>query len=594
MSSGSSTRDKDELRTAEFRLDSDRAAVLAANGLIGLLVLAFVITYGWSLSLPLRRGHQRMSAFIGMGILGGVAGAAVVDVVWALGGPQLTWLTLLAGILLGIGAFLAIARGVLIAGRRRRLALARARSATPEELEPVVAGVPAAPARGKQPESPAARETRISGGKEPDVTAAAHETRISGGKEPESPAARETRISGGKEPESPAARETRISGGKAPESPAARETRISGGKAPESPAKPAKPASPAASTRDHPPRAKPASPAAKHPNHPPPAKPASPAARNPNHPPPRRKTTTPPTRARRTERWPTGDRHAASAPAPPPSRCDAPRSARSRVLAFLLAAPASAVATRAAARPSVAFSAALDGQRLGLSSSGDPIVLDPDKVSILAAVDANTTLAPLTVRQVQIRGKAFGITLLAYDVTINAQIAPGERTRGGRARSSSSTWASRPTGCSPRPSASSIPTATSWPRGTSPSTYAGSATSLVSVFALVVAIVTVASIAVIWIAVGRRKLPRNRWRRGLRFALVGVGVGVTLTLFLSLLLLVSPSGSVWIPLLLVPTMVLFLLGWFSPGPLGEDLDEDEVEDWMRETVAADLLTPTRD
>jgi hypothetical protein len=255
-------------------------------------------------------------------------------------------------------------------------------------------------------------------------------------------------------------------------------------------------------------------------------------------------------------------------------------------LAFVLAAPVGATSTRAATRPSVAFSAALDGQRLGLSSSGDPIVLDPDKVSMLSLSMLNTTLAPLTVRQVQIRGNAFGITLLAYDVTINAQIAPGERTKvdvpvefvdlGQQAN-----------GLLPATIRLIDPDRAELASRNFTVDVRGSATSLVSLFALIVAIVTVASITVIWIAVGRRKLPRNRWRRGLRFALVGVGVGVTLTLFLSLLLLVSPSGSVWIPLLLVPTVGLFLLGWFSPGPLGDDTDEDELEDWMRETVAVD-------
>ena len=124
---------KQELRTDQFRLEADRSVFLAANGLAGLLVLAFVITYGWSLGLPLRKGRHRTSAFIGMGILGGFAGAAVVDVVWALGGPQPTWPTLLVGTALGIGAFVAIAHATLGIGRRRRLEKARARSAAPPE-----------------------------------------------------------------------------------------------------------------------------------------------------------------------------------------------------------------------------------------------------------------------------------------------------------------------------------------------------------------------------------------------------------------------------------------------------------------------------
>lgn len=252
-------------------------------------------------------------------------------------------------------------------------------------------------------------------------------------------------------------------------------------------------------------------------------------------------------------------------------------------IAVLATGPAGALSTYT--QPSdVRFAASLDGQRLDLSSSGDPIVLDPDKPSTLAMVMTNTTGGPLTVRQVQIRGSAFGITLLAYDVTINAKMAPGERTRvnvpvefvdlGQQANGL-------------LPATIRLIGADGAELGSRDFTIdvRGSATSLTAMFALIVAIATGASIAIIWIAVGRRRLPPSRWQRGLRFALVGLGAGVTLTLFLSLLLLVTPSGSVWIPLVAVPTAGAFLLGWFSPGPLSDE--EVEVEDWMRETVARD-------
>jgi len=253
------------------------------------------------------------------------------------------------------------------------------------------------------------------------------------------------------------------------------------------------------------------------------------------------------------------------------------------VVGFATLAPAWAVAE--SGQPSdVSFAAALDGQRLDLSSSGDPIILDPDRVSTLALLIRNNTNQPLTVRQVQIRGKAFGLTLLAYDVTINAKIGAGESTKvdvpvefvdlGQQAD-----------GLLPATIRLIDPDRNQLGSRDFTVDVRGSATSLMAVFTLVVAIATGASIVAIWIAVGRRRLPRNRWRRGLRFALVGAGVGVTLTLFLALLLLVTPTGSVWIPLLLVPTAGAFLLGWFSPGPLGDDQDESEVEDWMRETVA---------
>ncbi len=254
------------------------------------------------------------------------------------------------------------------------------------------------------------------------------------------------------------------------------------------------------------------------------------------------------------------------------------------VLSLLGAAISVAAAGPAAARetPKVSLVAVLDDQDLSLSSSGDPIVLDPDRSSILTLEMRNNTDQLLTVRNVQLRGGAFGITLLAYNVTINADIAAGDETKlevpvdfvelGQQA--------------------SGLLPASIRLLDTDRNVLAkrgftldvrSSATSLMAVFTIVVAIATAASIAVIWIAVGRRRLPPNRWRRGLRFALVGAGAGVSATLILSALLLVTPAGKVWIPLLLIPSGAAFLLGWFSPGPLADD-DEEEVEEWMRETV----------
>jgi hypothetical protein len=236
------------------------------------------------------------------------------------------------------------------------------------------------------------------------------------------------------------------------------------------------------------------------------------------------------------------------------------------------------------AQPSVRFAATLDGQQLGLSSTGDPIVIDPDRTATLALAISNTAPVPVTVRQVQIRGSAFGLTLLAYDVVVNARIAPGSTTRVD-VPVEFFDLGDQVTGLLPATIRLISPERAELASRDFTVDVRGSATSLMAIFTFVVAIATGAAIVLIWIAIGRRRLPRSRWQRGLRFALVGAGVGVTLTLFLAELLLVSPKGSVWIPLLFVPTIGLFLLGWFSPGPLADLDEEDEVEDWMRETVA---------
>jgi serine/threonine-protein kinase len=187
---------KRDLRADEFRFRAERPAVLAANGIIGFLMLAFVLMYAWSLSLPLRRGHRSRSAYVGLVILGGVAGAAVVDVAWAFGGPQPTWATLLVGVALGVGAFVAAARSVLIIGRRRRLEHARARRDQPPEASEATSRAPRGPA---EPQKPAAS---------PMPAARARETAV-----PSAPGARETAV-----PSAPGARETAV-----PSAPGARE-----------------------------------------------------------------------------------------------------------------------------------------------------------------------------------------------------------------------------------------------------------------------------------------------------------------------------------------------------------------------------------
>ena len=254
------------------------------------------------------------------------------------------------------------------------------------------------------------------------------------------------------------------------------------------------------------------------------------------------------------------------------------------LVGLTVAAPALAGATAANQLPQVSFAAAIDGQPLGLSSSGDPIVFDPDEVAILSLAMRNNTDQPLTVRQVQLRGNAFGINLLAYDVTINAKIDPGQRTRV-EVPVEFVELGKQATGLLPASIQLIDPDRAVLGSRNFTIDVRGSATSLMAVFTLVVVIATGVSIAVIWIGVGRRSLPRNRWRRGFRFALVGAGTGVAMTLLLSVLLLVTPDGSVWIPLLVVPAAAAFVLGWFSPGPLGDEEEEGEVEDWMRQTVA---------
>jgi hypothetical protein len=261
-------------------------------------------------------------------------------------------------------------------------------------------------------------------------------------------------------------------------------------------------------------------------------------------------------------------------------------------IGLLLTSPSSPVgAAPAPAASPLAFVAQLDGQRLGLSSSSDPIIVDPSRHSVLTLDIHNLGSSTETVRQVQIRGTAFGITLMAYDVTINARVptsglvhveVPVEFVDLGQ----------QADGLLPATIRLLDPTEAQLAAQNFTVNIQGSPSSLMAIFTMVVAIATGFSIASIWIAIARRRLPRNRVQRGIRLGITGLGVGITLTLFLSEVLLVTPKGQVWIPLVAVPAIAAFVLGYLSPGPLADEEEEEgDVEDWMRATLPRDQ-TPT--
>ena len=126
---------KHQLVAHDFHMNIEHPFYLVATGLLGLLLLAFVLSYAWSLSQPLRRGHRR--GYVGVGVAGAVAGATVIDLGWAIVGPQPTVWSGVAGIVLGTLVAVLTAHAVLVLGRRSRLSRARARSE--EQAEPAAA-----------------------------------------------------------------------------------------------------------------------------------------------------------------------------------------------------------------------------------------------------------------------------------------------------------------------------------------------------------------------------------------------------------------------------------------------------------------------
>jgi len=109
-----------------FPVKLHQAALLSAPGAVGLLVLLFVIAYAESLLRSLRRARRRVVRLVGVVVLGTVAGAGAVLVVWLAGARAPLLVTTIVCAVCGTGAGVAAGSAAAQIGRRRRIRLATA------------------------------------------------------------------------------------------------------------------------------------------------------------------------------------------------------------------------------------------------------------------------------------------------------------------------------------------------------------------------------------------------------------------------------------------------------------------------------------
>jgi hypothetical protein len=218
----------------------------------------------------------------------------------------------------------------------------------------------------------------------------------------------------------------------------------------------------------------------------------------------------------------------------------------------------------------------VDDAPLAGSDSNDPIVVEPDSSATLSVDVTNLGGEPVDLSRVRLEGRALGVVFVAYDTSVDAVAAPGTATRleipltfydlGDQA-----------TGLLP---------ATLIVYGEDGDAVAmqrftldvrGDLTSIVGVFTLTVIALTVFGSVLLAKQIAARRLPANRWHRALQFAPIGLGIGLIATIALAVLRIAAPHGTVWFPLLVVPTAIAFVLGYLAPGPLSDDEDEDATE-----------------
>ena len=230
----------------------------------------------------------------------------------------------------------------------------------------------------------------------------------------------------------------------------------------------------------------------------------------------------------------------------------------------LLAAPALA--------EGIEITGDIAGSDITESDSTNPIELDPTQEIPISITIRNTSDRNEQVRFVRLEGQALGLTFLSYDLGVRTTLAPGEET----------------TVTTPLDFFDLEDQATGY-LGASMRVYdperrelgstefvidvRGNATSTLGLFAFLVLGIAVFSVTVLVINTVRRRLPANRFVRATQFALAGGAIGLTLALGVSILRIAFADVEAWVPLVVIPTVVGFLLGYIAPGPLSQSLSD---------------------
>lgn len=244
----------------------------------------------------------------------------------------------------------------------------------------------------------------------------------------------------------------------------------------------------------------------------------------------------------------------------------------------------------------IEIEAELAGRDIAGADSTDPVELEPRQEIPLLLTLRNTGDQSESIRYVRLEGKALGLTFLTYDLGIRTTLGPGEQTTLDTTLDFFD-LDSQATGY----------------LGTSLRVYdderrlvgsedfvvdvRGRATSTLGLFAIVVLGVAAFSVTVLLLNTLRRRLPANRFVRAVQFSIAGSAVGVTLALGLSVLRITSSEVEAWVPLVVLPTVIAFAVGYVAPGPLQRsirEVREDEALQAVARTAVAARATGMHD
>jgi hypothetical protein len=231
--------------------------------------------------------------------------------------------------------------------------------------------------------------------------------------------------------------------------------------------------------------------------------------------------------------------------------------------------------------------ATIDGIALDDADATNPLPLSIEE-SELSLSMVNTSDTPQAVRYLRLEGEMLGLTFLTYTTRLAVELAPGE-TRQVTVPLDFFDIDSQAHGYLRAKLALYAPGVDRQVLATDDFAVdvRGSVTSTMALFALLLLAATAASIYLNVLGLARGTLPTNRFRRALRFAVSGLGVGMLFTVAFSVLRVFPLPSVAWWPMLIVPTVIGFAIGYTAPGA-DDEIDEEELDDLreLDETLTA--------
>ena len=236
------------------------------------------------------------------------------------------------------------------------------------------------------------------------------------------------------------------------------------------------------------------------------------------------------------------------------------------------------------ARNGIEVRAAVDGRDVATASPSHPVNLQDDRPAVMNVRVTNGSGRDILVRSVRLQGRVIGLTMFSYEARVDLEVAP--------AATEEVTYEIELVDLS-RQAVGLIPARVELLDAKRQvlatqrfeSDVDGSARSVYGLFGLIVAAITVVLFVGAVMRLAGHRLPSNRWKRAVRFGVVGLGFGLTITFTLSAFGILYPSPALWVTLLLLGGGGMLVFGYLTPNP--DDVPPEVIPERERDREGVD-------